>query len=197
MRNYAWIVVLFIAGSLAPIANGNNDEDLRGGSGYIIAYKDEGFEGKSKRFPIGEYKKLKDGWDDDIESVQIVGDVRVTLFDDDDFEGDKLLLEHSAYELEDLDEEAESMIVEPFNCSSVTVYKKTEFRGKSKTFQAGEYPKLEDGWSGSIESVDLCGGLKVTLYEDENFAGPSLQIEQDQMDLDDFNKKAESMIVER
>jgi hypothetical protein len=194
MRNFAWIIVMLMVGASTQIANGNDEGS---GNGYIIAYRDKGFEGKSKRFPIGEYEELKDGWDDEIKSIQLVGDVRVTLFDHDDFEGDKLLLEHSAYELEDLDEEAESMIVEPFNCSSVTTYKKKDFRGKSRTFQAGEYPKLDDGWSGSIESIDLCGRMRVTLFQDENFAGPSLQIQQDQMDLSDFNGKAKSMIVER
>ena len=105
-------------------------------------------------------------------------------------------MERSAYELEDLEEEAGSLIVEPFNCSSVAVFKDTIFRGNAKTFPAGEYPKLNDGWSGNIESVDLCGGMKITLFEDENFEGASLQIEQDQIDLGDFNEKAESMIVE-
>jgi hypothetical protein len=171
-----------------------SDESLN--HGYVVAYKDEGFKGESTRFSIGEYKELKGDWEDEIESIELVGPVRVILFDDDGFEGDKLLLEHSAYELDDLDEEAESMIVEPFNCSSAAVFKKTKFRGKVKNFKAGEYPKLDDGWGDSIESVDICGDVKITLFEDENFAGNSLQIEQDQIDLNDFNARAKSMIVE-
>jgi hypothetical protein len=195
MRNiFAAIFSIFIASAFSPVISGNNDEPLRGA--YVIAYKDEGFKGESIRFSIGEYKDLNGDWDDEIESIALVGPVRVILFDDDDFEGDKLMLEQSAYELEDLDEDAGSLIVEPFNCSSVAVYKNTVFKGKYKNFHAGEYPKLNDGWSGNIESVDLCGGVKITLFEDENFEGASLQIEQDQIDLGDFNGRAESMIVE-
>jgi hypothetical protein len=194
MRIPVLIYVIAFLGAFAALPITSGEDALK--NGYVVAYKDEGFEGESIRFSIGEYKELKGDWDDEIESIELVGPVRVILFDDDDFEGDKLLLEHSAYELDDLDEEAESMIVEPFDCSSAAVFKKTKFRGKVRNFRAGEYPKLDDGWSSSIESVDLCGDVKITLFENENFEGHSFQIEQDQIDLDDFNGKAESMIVE-
>ena len=184
---------IFLSASIFSVTISGNEEV---GHGYVIAYKDKGFKGESARFSVGEYKELKGDWDDEIESISLIGPVRVILFDDDDFEGKKVLLEQSTYELDDLDEEAESMIVERFDCSSAAVFKDTTFRGKSKTFRAGEYPKLDDGWGGSIESIDLCGDVKVTLFDDENFKGNSLQIEQDQIDLGDFNKKADSMLIE-
>ena len=188
------IFIIFTASVFLPTISAQDDAELR--DAYVIGYKDKGFKGESIRFPIGQYKDLAGDWDDEIESIALVGPVRVILFDDDDFEGDKLLLERSAYKLKDLEEDAESLIVEPFKCSLVAVYKDTVYRGKVKNFPAGEYPKLNDGWSGNIESVDLCGGVKITLFEDENFEGASMQIQQDQIDLGDFNGKAESMIVE-
>jgi len=47
-----------------------------------------------------------------------------------------------------------------------------------------------------MQSIDLCGSVKVTLYTDKNFTGESMVVDKDRIDLGKFNKKAKSMVVE-
>lgn len=84
--------------------------------GFVIAFKDEGFKGDIMQFPVGRYPDLdKLNWLDEIESIQIPSNVRVILFDDEDFKGQSLILEENSSDLDELNfkERAESMIVEP------------------------------------------------------------------------------------
>ncbi len=161
---------------------------------YATGYKDEGFHGESEKFLIGQYPKMENGWKDEIKSIALNGAVRVTLFDKEQFEGKKLVIEHSMTKLGDMAGEASSMIVEPFTCSCVTAYKKTMFEGNSKDFQAGEYPDVSDGWD-DMESLDVCGGVEVTLFNKEGFQGESVTIKNGRIDLGKFRKKVKSMKV--
>ncbi len=159
---------------------------------YITAYKDEGFHGEREKFLIGEYPKLDDRWRDEIKSVAIVGPVRVTLFDKEQFGGRKQVLEHSTAKLEDeMRGEAASMIVEEFKCSYATGYKKTLFEGESREFRVGDYP---EGWD-DMQSMYLCGGIEVTVYDKENYQGKSLTLKTGRIDLGPFRKKVKSMKV--
>jgi hypothetical protein len=158
---------------------------------YITAYKDEGFHGESEKFLIGKYSTLEKGWQDEIQSVAIVGPVRVTLFDDEQFEGKKVVLEHSTAKLHDMRGEAKSMIVEEFKCSYATTFKETMFEGDSKQFQVGEYADVSDDW----ESLDVCAGIEVTLYDKKDFQGESVTHRSSRIDLGKFRKKVKSMKV--
>lgn len=162
---------------------------------YATGYKSTGFSGESEKFLIGEYNQMEKGWKDEIKSIALNGAVRVTLFDKEKFEGKKIVIEQSTYDLGDFNGEAASMIVEPFSCAYAIAYKKTIFQGNPKQFAAGKYEKLTDGWD-DIQSVDLCGSVTVTLYTKENFQGESLKVDKDRIDLGKFNKKAKSMVVE-
>ena len=162
---------------------------------YATGYKDAGFHGESEKFLIGEYPKMEGGWKDEMKSVSLNGAVRVTLFDKEKFEGKKLVIEQSTYDLGDFKGKAASMIVETFSCEYAIAYKDTIYRGNSKQFATGKYEKLTDGWD-NMKSIDLCGDVTVTLYKEENFAGESLKVDKDRIDLGAFNKKAKSMVVE-
>jgi hypothetical protein len=173
-----------------------SQESGSGSVPYVTLYKEEGFRGESEKFLIGEYAKLEGGWKDEAKSIALVGGVRAQLFDKERFEGKKLVVENSLYKIEgDFRGETASMIVEPFECQYVIAYKNTIFRGNSKTFQIGEYPKLTDGWD-DMQSVDLCGKVSVTLFKDENFEGESQTITSDRIDLGKFRKNVESMRIE-
>jgi opacity protein-like surface antigen len=84
-------------------------------SGFVVAFKDDDFQGKIQEFPVGRYPKLHDGWNDSIGSIQVSGNVRVILFEDDDFKGKQLVIERSMPDLGDFnfDDKTGSMIVEP------------------------------------------------------------------------------------
>lgn len=161
---------------------------------YITGYKGEGFHGESEKFLIGEYRTMEKGWKDEIKSIALTGAVRVTLYDKEQFEGKKLVIEHSMTKLGDMAGEASSMLVEPFTCSYVTAYKKTMFEGNSKEFQVGDYPELANGWD-DMQSLDLCGGVEVTVFTKENFQGEYLNIKNGRIDLGKFRKKVKSMKI--
>ena len=66
---------------------------------YATGYKGEGFHGESEKFLIGQYPKMEHGWKDEVKSITINGAVRVTVFDKEQFEGKKLVIEHSMTKL--------------------------------------------------------------------------------------------------
>jgi hypothetical protein len=161
---------------------------------YVTGYKGEGFHGESEKFLIGEYRVMEKGWKDEIKSITLTGAVRVTLYDKEQFEGKKLVIEHSMPKLGDMGGEASSMLVEPFTCSYVTAFKKTMYDGNSKEFQIGDYPELTNGWD-DMQSIDLCGGVEVTMYKEKGFAGESQTLKTGRIDLGKFRKKVKSMKV--
>lgn len=170
-------------------------EDSGSSVSYITVYKEEGFRGESEKFLIGTYNKLTGGWKDEIKSIALIGAVRVTLFDKEKLEGKKLVVEQNMYKLEDFEEKTASMLVEPFSCQYAIAYKDTIYRGNSKQFQVDRYAELRDGWD-DMESMELCGNVTVTLFKKKNFEGESITINKDRIDLGEFRKDVESMIVE-
>jgi hypothetical protein len=163
---------------------------------YIVVYKDEGFHGESEKFLVGQYATLESRWKDQIKSVALVGSVRATLFDKEQFGGKKVVAEQSLYKLPgDMRGETASLIVEPFSCAYAIAYKDTTYRGESRQFPVGEYPKMSDGWD-NTESMELCGQVSVTLFTKSNFEGDTVTINTDRIDLGKFRKKVKSMKVE-
>jgi len=159
---------------------------------YITVYKDEGFHGESEKFLIGEYPQMEKGWKDEIKSISITGPVRVTLFDKEQFGGSKQVIEHSIAKLDnEMRGEAASMIVEEFKCSYATGYKKTMFEGESREFRVGDYP---EGWD-DMQSLFLCGGIEVTVFDKKNYEGKSMTFKTGRIDLGAFRKKVKSLKV--
>jgi len=159
---------------------------------YITVYKDEGFHGESEKFLIGEYPQMEKGWKDEIKSISITGPVRVTLFDKEQFGGSKQVIEHSIAKLDnEMRGEAASMIVEEFKCSYATGYKKTMFEGESREFRVGDYP---EGWD-DMQSLFLCGGIEVTVFDKKNYEGKSTTFRAGRIDLGAFRKKVKSLKV--
>lgn len=86
------------------------------GTGYggaVTVFTEPGFRGSVRQFPIGRFEYLYGGWDDQIESLQTNGNVRVILFDERGFRGDRRVIEGNAFDLRDFRRKAASMIVEP------------------------------------------------------------------------------------
>lgn len=162
---------------------------------YIVVYKEEGFRGESEKFLIGQYGTLDNRWKDEIKSITLVGAVRGELFDKEQFGGKKVVVEQSMYKLPgDMRGETASLIVETFSCAFAIAYKDTTYRGDSRQFPVGDYPKLSDGWD-NMESLELCGQVTATLFTKSNFEGDSVTLDTDHIDLGKFRKKAKSMKV--
>lgn len=85
--------------------------------GFITAFSDDHYDGKIQQFQAGRYPKLKDGWNDSVGSIRVFGNVRVILFEDDDFEGKQLVVEQDIDELDDFNfnDKTGSLIVEVRN----------------------------------------------------------------------------------
>ncbi len=193
MKLLWFTVLLFVLGiSISVIYAQSETGASTSTTPYVTVYKDEGFHGEREKFLIGEYPKMDDRWKDEIKSVQIIGPVRVTLFDKEQFGGRKQVIEHSMSKLEgEMRGEAASMIVEEFKCSYATGYKKSMFEGESKEFRVGDYP---EGWD-DMQSLYLCGGIEVTVYDKKDYEGKSMTLKTGRMDLGPFRKKVKSMKV--
>jgi hypothetical protein len=158
---------------------------------YITVYKEEGFRGESEKFLIGEYNTLEDRWKDEISSVAITGPVRVTLYDKAQFGGRKVVLEQSTAKLGVMRGEAKSLVVEEFKCSYAKGFKDTMFEGDSREFRVGDDP---NGWD-DMQSIFVCGGIEVTVYDKANFQGNAMKIKTSRIDLGAFRKKVKSLKV--
>ena len=81
----------------------------------------------------------------------------------------------------------------------VTVFTNRKFDGTSRAFAPGEYPYLNGRLNKSLHSVEIHGPMRVILFDEPNFRGRRLILEEDTFDLEDFNfgDRAESMIIER
>lgn len=162
---------------------------------YIVVYKEEGFRGESEKFLIGQYGKLESRWKDEIKSVALVGSVRATLFDKEQFGGNKVIVEQNLHKLPgNMRGETASLVVENFSCAYAIAYKDTTYSGDSRQFPVGEYPKMSDGWD-NMKSLELCGQVTVTLFKKSEFQGESVTINTDRIDLGKFAKNAKSMKV--
>lgn len=81
----------------------------------------------------------------------------------------------------------------------VTAFTNRRFDGSSRAFAVGEYPYLNGRLDESIHSIEIHGPVRVILFDEPNFRGQRLILEQSILDLDEFNfgDRVESMIVER
>ena len=63
----------------------------------------------------------------------------------------------------------------------VTVFSDADFKGESTTYAAGDYGTMNSGkgwksWGDRISSMKIPAGLKVTVYQHENFGGRKLDL---------------------
>jgi Beta/Gamma crystallin len=79
---------------------------------------------------------------------------------------------------------------------SVRIFTDTGYGGEMEQLSVGRYPYLED-WKNQIESVQVNGNLQVILFDQNNFQGQRIVLEENSPNLEasNFNKRAASMIV--
>ena len=97
-----------------------NQNDQRYGYPYestVTVYTRTEFRGDSKKFGVGRYPNLQGRLDDDIQSVQVNGSVRVILFEDNQFRGKRIILDTDSQDLGNFRKKTGSIVIEPLRYS--------------------------------------------------------------------------------
>lgn len=81
---------------------------------------------------------------------------------------------------------------------TVKIFADTAYGGQMQQLSVGRYPYLED-WKNEIESVQINGNVRVILYDQNNFQGQSIALEENSPNLEalNFNRRAASMMIVR
>jgi len=82
--------------------------------GLVTVFTDRYFRGSSRNFGIGRYPHLEGTFNDNIDGLQINGNVRVILFDGSNFSGRYIVVDRSTADLGWFNNQAASMIIEPY-----------------------------------------------------------------------------------
>ena len=210
-RNVLTTVVLCLL-SIACLAQGQ----------YITVYQDANYKGEQKTFRAGERianlgngEKRKPGCrchicNDDISSLSVPRGLKVTVYEDQDFRGrSRVITEDCAYLGSEWNDKISSLIVEQvFYEPVITFYQDANFMGDNMSFRAGD--QMRDIAHGrkrgsgctlcndDISSVRVPMGLRVTVFEDENFQGRSRIITSDCSYVGtDWNDRISSFFVEQ
>lgn len=166
------------------------------------------FSGASKSFEPGRYSRDSLGiGNDELSSVKVPAGMRVTLYEDKNFQWSSLVLTEDAntafLNKNDFNNKTSSLIIEQLEnvMPMITVYQ-DDFSGPAKSLPAGryDYPYLGIG-NNSLSSIRIPRGFRVTLYEHSAFEGRTLELRRDaHTDLliaNNFNDVATSMVVEQ
>jgi|GEM_PF-1731817 hypothetical protein len=166
------------------------------------------FSGASKSFGPGRYGRDSLGiGNDELSSVKVPPGMRVTLYEDKNFQWSSLVLTEDAntafLSKSDFNNKTSSLIVEQIEnvMPMVTLYQ-DDFAGPSKSLPAGRYDYANMGiGNNSLSSIRIPRGFRVTLYEHAAFEGRTLELRRDaHTDLliaNNFNDVATSMVVEQ
>jgi hypothetical protein len=96
-----------------PASNGYGNNGGYSGSGtLVVAFTERGFTGTSQQFRVGQYSHLDGQMNDSIDSISVRGNVRVTLFDESNFGGKRIVLDRDYSDLGSFKSKAASMIIE-------------------------------------------------------------------------------------
>jgi hypothetical protein len=81
---------------------------------------------------------------------------------------------------------------------AVKIFTDTGYAGEMEQLSVGRYPYLED-WKNQVESIQIYGNVRVILYDQNNFQGKSIVLEENSPNLNafNFNKRAASMMIVR
>lgn len=92
---------------------GSNPGGYAGSDVLVVAFAQKDFTGPSQQFSIGQYPHLNGQMNDGIDSITVRGNVRVILFDNSNFGGQRVVLDHDFSDLGNFKSKAASMIIEP------------------------------------------------------------------------------------
>ena len=167
------------------------------GRDQVCVYEHADYGGWEQCFAPGDVVRDLGNLRNQISSVRIFGRAEITLFQHPEFQGRQLVIDESMTNLpRGWNDETDSLRVDAASFEGrrrsgarredrVCVYQHAGFRGNSQCFDAGdEVPNLREiGWNDAISSIRVFGGTRVAVFEDGDFQGQRLIVEQDIADL--------------
>lgn len=161
------------------------------------------FSGQSKSLGVGRYSSDQLGiGNNELSSIKVPKGFRVTLYDGDAFEGRSLVVtgdsRASFFVEKNFNNLASSIVVDLIPMALVY---EGDYSGVSARLAEGRYVGHDFGiGNDQLSSVRVPAGLRVTLYEDENFGGRSLTLTNDSgtdvLQKQGFNNETSSVVVE-
>jgi hypothetical protein len=219
-----WKWVLFTVFAWTACTAGISDAYAQSGWGRATFFQLPNYQGRSfvvygtgSLSNLSKKRRGRSGnWNDKISSVYIEGDFMVTLFQDKNFNGPSVVLDHSTADLRkisgsmDWSNRATSLYYEPnqplYGDGEVIFYDNPSYSGNSFVLAAGDeisdlFYKRRDSvwrnWDDEIESLTIRGNIYVELFEYADYSGRSVVLSGSEPDLFylGWKKRTSSVLV--
>ncbi|MCA9694355.1 MAG: RICIN domain-containing protein, partial [Myxococcales bacterium] len=159
-------------------------------------YEHSNYKGASLQLGVGAYDlaDIAALGNDKVSSLRVPEGLRVTLFKDSGFSGDRAVVTGDLSYIGDAsNDEASSVLVEKV----IRIYKDAAFQGQEIVLGVGKHNVSEIGLANdSLSSLKVPQGMVVALYEHANFGGLSRVYFEDTSYVgDDWNDKVSSIVV--
>jgi hypothetical protein len=134
----------------------------------VIIYKDPNYAGDSQELGTGRFNinDLEIGTDT-LSSIKVPDGKIVTLYDQEDFKGEKRRVVEDNPNLGDFNDKTTSIIVQ----LAVEIFDGPNYTGNRQTFPIGIYNTGEFNLSGPMASIKIAPGLMVAMYDEPNQKG--------------------------
>ena len=165
----------------------------------VTLYADPNFTGTKLTLGVGHHNlaALAIG-QDTVSSLKVPTGWRITLFADADAAGASLTFSADAASVAALNNRASSVIVERGAAfAGVTLHESDHFGGREQRLSEGTHDAATLQFRGTISSVKVPQGLRVSLYDQPGFAGRKLVLTTHATTLGSFNDKTASVKVEK
>lgn len=233
MKNYVLLAASFILGTalsanagIKEIATVNKlaTNNLYGQQyGRVTLYSDAGYKGNTAVLGEG-YHALKDFGgvgNDALTSLRIPYGFEVTLFSDDNFQGDQISFTSDVSGLpRNWNDKTSSILIKRVNTNSsntsynrgnantrysgynndrVQLFEDTDYSGSRVSLGEGDYQGSSMGIKNdALSSISVPSGYIVTLFADANFSGQRMVLTSDRSNLgDSWNDKVSSIRIAR
>ncbi len=192
------MAVLFILFCTAAISQTN----------FVTLYEGCNFSGKKNFLPPGTYRTYQMKVNNDkLSSIEIPAGMKVTIYENDKFEGRSNTYSSNASCLEsNWNDMTSSIVVESssynptFNSNDyITFFNDCYSKGYSQSLRPGNYSGAQLGnLKYNISSFQISGNLRVRIYlNNENVSGYSYTLDASQSCLpDNYNDKIGSLVIE-
>ena len=165
----------------------------------VTLYADPNFTGTKLTLGVGHHNlaALAIG-QDTVSSLKVPTGWRITLFADADAAGASLTFSADAASVAALNNRTSSVIVERGAAfAGVTLHESDHFGGREQRLSEGTHDAATLQFRGTISSVKVPQGLRVSLYDQPGFAGRKLVLTTHATTLGSFNDKTASVKVEK
>lgn len=188
----------------------DRDHDRRTGACF---YKDADYRGDHFCMEAGDrMARMPQGFNDQISSLRIFGHTDITVFENTDFGGRILRLHDNvanlkSYEVSpghtwndrissidvsanrdrDRDADHDRSNDDQGRRGGACFYKDADFHGEKFCAERGErLPRMPEGFNDTISSIRIFGDTEITIYQDRDFGGVSLDLRNDVTNLRDY-----------